>query len=115
LNQGADLFLNVTVKHPGMRGPYRQLALTTIFPSGWEILNRRLSDMPDQQQQSFDYQDIRDDRVYTYFGLSSGESRTFRIALNAAYKGRFYRSGDSMRSHVRQHNSCPAAGKVGEG
>jgi uncharacterized protein YfaS (alpha-2-macroglobulin family) len=90
LNQGADLFLNVTVKHPGMRGPYRQLALTTIFPSGWEILNRRLSDMPDQQQQSFDYQDIRDDRVYTYFGLSSGESRTFRIALNAAYKGRFF-------------------------
>lgn len=90
LNQGTDIFLNVTVKHPGMRGPYRQLALTTIFPSGWEILNRRLSDMPDQQQQSFDYQDIRDDRVYTYFGLSSGESRTFRIALNAAYKGRFY-------------------------
>lgn len=90
LEQGADLFLNVTVKHPGMRGPYRHLALTSIFPSGWEILNRRLSDLPGQQQQPSDYQDIRDDRVYTYFGLSSGESRTFRFALNAAYKGRFY-------------------------
>ena len=90
LEQGTDLFLNVTMKHPGMRGPYRQLALTTIFPSGWEILNRRLSDIPDQQQKSYEYQDIRDDRVYTYFGLSSGESRTFRIALNASYKGRFY-------------------------
>jgi alpha-2-macroglobulin len=90
LEQGADLFLNVTVKHPGIRGPYRQLALSTIFPSGWEILNRRLSDMPENQQQAFDYQDIRDDRVYSYFGLAQGESRTFRIALNAAYKGRFY-------------------------
>lgn len=90
IDQGTDLFLNVTIKHPGLRGPYRHLALSTIFPSGWEILNRRLADMPENGQQSFDYQDIRDDRVHTYFGLSSGESRTFRIALNAAYKGRFY-------------------------
>jgi uncharacterized protein YfaS (alpha-2-macroglobulin family) len=36
------------------------------------------------------YQDIRDDRVYTFFDLRAGETKTFRIMLNAAYLGRFY-------------------------
>jgi alpha-2-macroglobulin len=65
------------------------LALTTIFPSGWEIMNRRISDMPDASPAGYDYQDIRDDRVYTYFGLNPGETRNFRFALNATYEGRF--------------------------
>lgn len=90
LPQGSDLFLAVTVSHPGTRGPYKELALTTIFPSGWEILNSRISDIPSATGRGFDYQDIRDDRVYTYFGLRTGESKTFRFSLNATYEGRFY-------------------------
>ena len=89
MKQGTDLFMNVTVKHPGNRGTYRHLALHAVFPSGWEILNRRVSDMPGSNDTDFDYQDIRDDRVYTFFSLSPGTSRSFRFALNAAYKGRF--------------------------
>jgi uncharacterized protein YfaS (alpha-2-macroglobulin family) len=38
----------------------------------------------------FDYQDIRDDRVLTYFSLDKGQTKTFQIALNAAYQGKFY-------------------------
>jgi alpha-2-macroglobulin len=87
--QGSDLFLNVSVTHPGIRGAYKQMALTTIFPSGWEIMNRRISDIPDASPAGYDYQDIRDDRVYTYFGLNPGETRNFRFSLNATYEGRF--------------------------
>jgi hypothetical protein len=36
------------------------------------------------------YQDIRDDRVYSYFDLEPNHSLTFRIRLNASYLGRFY-------------------------
>ncbi len=89
LPQGSDLFLEVTVSHPGTRGPYRDLVLTTVFPSGWEILNERLAGIPSGSGLQFDYQDFRDDRVYTYFSLGSGESKTFRFALNATYEGRF--------------------------
>jgi uncharacterized protein YfaS (alpha-2-macroglobulin family) len=42
------------------------------------------------QQSSYDFQNIRDDRVYTYFGLAAGERKTFRVMLNATYAGRFY-------------------------
>ncbi len=90
LPQGSDLYLSVTVTHPGQRGPYRELALTTVFPSGWEILNSRLNDIPAGQVRNYDYQDIRDDRAYTYFSLNNGESKTFRFSLNAAYEGKFF-------------------------
>ena len=36
------------------------------------------------------YQNIRDDRVYSYFDLRKGKTKTFRILLNAAYLGKFY-------------------------
>ena len=43
-----------------------------------------------------DYQDIRDDRVYTYFTLNRYSTynkdykKTFRILLNASYLGEYY-------------------------
>jgi hypothetical protein len=89
LPQGTDLFLQVKVTHPGIFGKYKNLVLTTIFPSGWEILNGRIQDIPVIQQAGFDYQDVRDDRVYTYFNLQPGETRQFRIALHATYEGKF--------------------------
>ena len=38
---------------------------------------------------TFDYQDVRDDRVYTFFSLDPGKSKTFRVMLMATYPGRF--------------------------
>jgi uncharacterized protein YfaS (alpha-2-macroglobulin family) len=81
----------VTVKNPGLRGYYQNLALTQIFPSGWEINNLRLTD--DENIVAADrgnYQDIRDDRVYTYFDLGEGTSRTFKVLLTAGYAGTYY-------------------------
>jgi uncharacterized protein YfaS (alpha-2-macroglobulin family) len=40
-----------------------------------------------------DYQDIRDDRVYTYFMLWPNRQRSFRVSLTASYSGTFYLPG----------------------
>ena len=55
-------------------------------------MNARMSEMAmaATRASDFTYQDIRDDRVLTYFDLAPGESRTFRVMLMATYKGRFY-------------------------
>jgi len=37
-----------------------------------------------------DYQDVRDDRVYSFFNIGYGNSQTYRVRLNAAYQGRYY-------------------------
>ena len=91
LSQGTDFFAEVSVFNPGTKGVYENLALTQVFPSGWEILNDRLNEIPGAATvQNFTYQDIRDDRVYTYFDLRPNERKTFRVALNSTYAGRFY-------------------------
>ncbi|XWN34803.1 MAG: hypothetical protein ROO73_04340 [Roseivirga sp.] len=36
------------------------------------------------------YQDIRDDRVYSYFDLKQHETKTFRVLLHVTYAGRYY-------------------------
>ena len=91
LSQGTEFLANVTVKNPGIRGEYQNLALTQIFPSGWEINNLRLTDDENTlKADRGDYQDIRDDRVYTYFGLSPGVTRTFKTILTASYAGTYY-------------------------
>jgi hypothetical protein len=91
LAQGTDFVAEISVHNPGQRGIYKEMALTTIFPSGWEIINNRLNDVDSPlKSDAFEYQDIRDDRVLTYFDLKGNEKKTFRIMLNAAYEGRFY-------------------------
>lgn len=91
LPQGTDFIAEVTLHHPGLRSDYKNMALTQIFPSGWEIRNVRMDNtesslFKDKPQ----YQDIRDDRVFTYFDLKKNETKVFRIILNATYLGNFY-------------------------
>lgn len=91
IEQGTDFIAQVTINNPGLRGEYREMALTQIFPSGWEIRNERMEAGPSTiTNDHFDYQDIRDDRVYTYFYVSGYRARTYSIQLNAAYAGHFY-------------------------
>ncbi|NUQ22623.1 MAG: hypothetical protein HUU34_01625 [Saprospiraceae bacterium] len=90
--QGTDFVAEVKVTHPGVRGiPYRELALSQIFPSGWEIVNSRMDQL--QAFQSGDrpeYRDFRDDRVNTFFDLNEQQTVVYRVQLNAAYQGRYY-------------------------
>ncbi len=91
LEQGTDFIAEVQITNPGLRGEYLQMALTQIFPSGWEIHNTRMDDAESTIKSDYPtYQDIRDDRVYTYFNILPNKTSTFRIVLNAAYTGRYY-------------------------
>jgi uncharacterized protein YfaS (alpha-2-macroglobulin family) len=92
LKQGADFVAIIKVSNIGGQENYTDLALTHIIPSGWEIYNERMRN-PDEEDNTsrapFNYQDIRDDRVMTYFDLNRGQSKTFRIRLMATYCGSF--------------------------
>ena len=91
IEQGTDFVAEVTLSNPGLRGNYEEMALTQIFPSGWEIRNTRMDgESFKEPTSSYEYQDIRDDRIYTYFDLDANRSRTYRIQLNASYLGEFY-------------------------
>ena len=89
LPQGTGFLMTVTVTN----GTFRQIgniALAQMVPSGWEIQNTRLFETATaQKESSYDYRDFRDDRVYTYFGLKSGETKKFIIILTASYRGTY--------------------------
>jgi uncharacterized protein YfaS (alpha-2-macroglobulin family) len=91
LKQGADFVAVVRVSNISGQENYTDLALTQIIPSGWEIYNERMRNPDDEDSSgaSFNYQDIRDDRVMTYFDLNRGQSKTFRVRLMATYCGYF--------------------------
>ncbi len=94
LSQGTDFVAKVVIKNPGNRGYYTQMALSQIFPSGWEILNARMFDGEGAfKSSSSTYQDIRDDRVYTYFNIGREETLTYYLQLNASYLGRYFLPG----------------------
>lgn len=91
LVQGTDFIAEVTLKNTGAMGTHEHVALTQIFPSGWEIINTRLNDQATGIRSSpATYQDIRDDRVLTYFNIRESETLTYRVLLNAAYTGRYF-------------------------
>lgn len=95
IKQGTDFVAKVTVTNLGSRGRnINEVAISQIFPSGWEIQNDRLSSMSDANGNSrYDYRDIRDDRVYTFFDINGrNASYTYYVNLTAAYAGKFYLS-----------------------
>ena len=91
LQQGTDFKAVVTVSSGADSYKLYDMALTQVFPSGWEIINTRLLGIDDASTtSSYTYRDYRDDRVYTYFGLTRNAVRTYEVRLNAAYVGTFY-------------------------
>ncbi|MEM6719819.1 MAG: MG2 domain-containing protein [Bacteroidota bacterium] len=92
LTQGTDFMATVTVSNdkPEFIG---DIALTEIFPSGWEIVNTRFTDYGNTPSSEARHTDIRDDRVNFYFNLPRGKAKTFNVLLNASYLGRYYLPG----------------------
>ena len=91
LSQGTDFTAKIVVRNTS-KNSVENIALTEIFPSGWEIINTSFTDYKGGNSQA-DYTDIRDDRVNFYFNLGSNKSKTFSVQLNAAYLGKYYRYG----------------------
>ncbi len=104
IKQGTDFLATVKVTNPGILGNYSEMALTQIFPSGWEIINTRLFDRKvNEKADTPDYLDIRDDRVYTYFDIPQYKTRTYSVLLNAAYQGRYYLPSVSTASMYEEN------------
>lgn len=86
---GTDIIAEIQIGNAGKQSAYQDMALSHLVPAGWEINNVRLDD-PVLQGSTVEYQDIRDDRIYTYFDLAYGSTKTFRYLLKASYLGSFY-------------------------
>ncbi|NAS31044.1 hypothetical protein GTQ40_08695 [Flavobacteriaceae bacterium R38] len=92
ISQGTDFIAEVTITNK--KGEkVRDIALSEIFPSGWEIVNTRFTDFGSFAQNKVTYTDLRDDRANFYFDLKGYESKTVRILLNASYLGKYYLPG----------------------
>jgi uncharacterized protein YfaS (alpha-2-macroglobulin family) len=111
LEQGTDFMAEVTIKNPGVRGMYRNLALSQIFASGWEIRNQRLDNISYVKGDVPTYQDIRDDRVYSYFDLGAGAIKTFKVLLNASYNGTYYLPGVNCEAMYDNSVTAHVSGK----
>ena len=90
LKQGTDFMMIAKITNNTFER-VENVALTEMVPSGWEIQNTRLFEADfGIKESTMDYRDFRDDRVNTYFSLTQGQTKTFVLILNAAYKGDFY-------------------------
>jgi alpha-2-macroglobulin len=115
LEQGTEFIATVSIANPGTRGVYKNLALHQIFPSGWEINNLRLDEAEDRlKADKPTYQDIRDDRVYTYFDLGPNQRKTFKVMLTASYVGNYYLPGISCEAMYDHSISAQKKGQVVE-
>lgn len=95
LSQGQDFIATVKVSNLKNQA-INDVALTQIFPSGWEIINTRFTDYDDATSSTARYTDIRDDRIHFYFDLPSKgkyDTKIFTVMLNAAYLGKYYLPG----------------------
>jgi uncharacterized protein YfaS (alpha-2-macroglobulin family) len=105
LAPGTDLAVEATVRNRTGR-EIKNLALTQLLPSGWEIANYRVgSELPKPKEEGeerkrvetetralplYDYQDLRDDRVLTYFSIGEKDPKVFKIYVTKAYEGSFF-------------------------
>lgn len=92
LRQGTEITAHISVYNDSDT-QISNLALTQIFPSGWEIVNTSYTELGGGAGGPADFTDIRDDRVYFYLGLASKESKTFTVRLNTSYLGKYYMPG----------------------
>ena len=92
ITQGTDFIAEVTLTNTSSNS-LKDIALTEIFPSGWEIVNTRFTDFGSFAQNQVNYTDLRDDRANFYFDLKGNETKTLRILLNASFLGRYYLPG----------------------
>ena len=86
LNVGTDMVINMTVQNPSIY-QVTELALSYYLPSGWELVNDRMSG--DDANAGAKHIDYRDDRAYFYFDLAPKSKKTFILKANATYEGNY--------------------------
>ncbi len=97
LRQGTEIIAKVSVTNTS--GDWiNNVALTKIFPSGWEIVNTSFSELGGGASGNARYTDIRDDRVNFFFDLDGNQTKTFTVKLNASYLGTYYLPGTQVEA-----------------
>lgn len=112
LSQGTSFMAEVMIGHTGISAEYKNLALSQVFPSGWEISNARMDGASGNLGDAFSYQDIRDDRVLTYFDLKQGQRKVYKVLLTATYAGEYYLPGAHCEAMYDNNVSAKAKGMV---
>ncbi|WP_179352869.1 alpha-2-macroglobulin family protein [Winogradskyella vidalii] len=100
LQQGQDFVATVSISNL-TNDNVHDVALTQIFPSGWDIVNTRFTDFGNTTVSQARYTDIRDDRVNFYFDMNKkGQhgTKTFTVLLNASYLGTYYLPGSQAEA-----------------
>jgi len=97
LRQGTEFFAEVRV-HNDDRDRINNVALTQIFPSGWEIVNTRFATDGNYEKATARYTDIRDDRIHQYFDMDATSTKVFRVRLNASFLGTYYLPGSQVEA-----------------
>ena len=87
VQQGSDITAIIDVSNLSITQDYSHLALTYILPSGWEVIGEKAG--AGKAHDGYNYRDIRDDRVLTYFSLPHGTQKRFILRLQATYSGTF--------------------------
>ena len=86
LPMGTDFTAEIVVTNPS-NYQVTELALSYYIASGWEIVNERLNG--EGGNNGAKHLDIRDDRAYFFFDLSSNSKKTFKLKLNATFEGSY--------------------------
>ena len=87
LKQGTNFEVEVSVYNKTSEA-ISNVALTYRAASGWQVLNERLEG--GKISSDVDYQDIRDNTVYTYLSIPAQTTASIHLQLNASYRGAFY-------------------------
>ncbi len=90
LPQGKDFYAEVVFKKTNDLLSYYNLAYDFYAATGWEIQNDRVTGQANETRGNYDYQDIRDNLVYTFFNLKDDKSKVIKIKLTASYKGKYF-------------------------
>ncbi|MCL1931396.1 MAG: MG2 domain-containing protein [Treponema sp.] len=94
LKAGEDMEVRITLRNNRTQS-VEEIALVAPVPASWEIINTRLasaaSSSDRKPESAYRYQDIRDDRVMTYFNLNRDESKTISFRVNKTYEGSYFR------------------------
>ncbi|UBZ11963.1 hypothetical protein LDL79_07555 [Leeuwenhoekiella palythoae] len=97
LRQATGITAKITVTNPTLNA-VDNVALSQIFPSGWEIVNTSFTSLNGGASGQSRYKDIRDDQVNFYFDLKPKATRTFTVDLNASFLGTYYLPGTQVEA-----------------
>ncbi|EIA4400216.1 hypothetical protein K7I28_001126 [Campylobacter coli] len=96
INANKDIFVSFGVEGVKAGANYvSNIALTQILPSGWEVSNTLLDDNTSSfiKNSSYDFIDVRDDKIMWFFSLNKNRTHHFYIKLNAITPGSYTLSG----------------------